>query len=195
MCLKQLIETLQAHPAACAAALVVQKVIERDNLLENVRQMGSVLGDLLRSEIGHLPLVGEIRGRGLFWAAEFMLHAADRIPLPRELKFCDRVVKRSLELGLNVLGNLGVTGDVYVNHVIVCPPYIVKEEELRDIIKILAQAIQDVTAEVASWMTTSSAKLVTASKTNGYHVNGHVNGLKKNGHATEIGQLGEVNLP
>lgn len=151
--------------------------------------MGQALGNLLRSELGHLPLVGEIRGRGLFWAVEFMLLEEDRIPLPREAKFCDRVVKRALELGLNVLGNLGVTGEVYVNHVIICPPYIVKEEELRDIVKLLAQAIEDVTRQVVSWMTTPSAKLVGAPHTNGHHVDakqpngGHVNGLEVNGHA------------
>lgn len=118
--------------------------------------MGVILGDLLRQEVAPLPLVGDVRGRGLFWSVEFMMHGPSRIPPPREAKFCDRVVVRALELGLNILGNLGVTGDVYVDHVMISPPYIVTEEELRDIVKLLVQAIQDVTSEMASWVTGSA---------------------------------------
>ncbi|KAL7940888.1 PLP-dependent transferase [Trichoderma barbatum] len=154
--------TFQAHPAACAAALTVQKVIEKDNLLQKVQTMGDVLGRLLRQEVGPLPLVGDIRGRGLFWAVEFMAFEPGRVPLPREAKFCDRVVNRALDLGLNILGNLGVTGDVYVDHVIISPPYIVTEDELRDIVMILVQAIKDTTQEVRSWIdgcTKSATKL------------------------------------
>lgn len=152
----------------------MQKVIEKDNLLQNVQIMGDVLGHLLRQEVGPLPLVGDIRGRGLFWAVEFMAFEPARIPLPREAKFCDRVVSRALDLGLNILGNLGVTGEVYVDHVIISPPYIVTEEELGDIVRLLVQAIQDTTQEVRSWVD-GSAKLAT--KPNG--VNGHTNGLIK----------------
>lgn len=125
-------------------------MIEKDNILDNVKGMGEILGSLLQAEISCLPLVGDVRGNGLFWAVEFMLDGPSRIPMPREVKFCDRVVDRALELGLNILGNLGVTGEVYVDHVIICPPYIVKEEELRAIVKLLAHAIGEVTAELGS---------------------------------------------
>lgn len=152
--------------------------------------MGTVLGKLLRAEVAPLPLVGDVRGRGLFWSVEFMMNAPSRIPPPREAKFCDRVVNRALELGLNILGNLGVTGEVYVDHIIICPPYIVTEEELGAIVKLLVQAIQDVTAEVAAWVNgapkiaskdgTSSASAET-NGTVGSLMDSNVNGL--NGHA------------
>ncbi|XHG07603.1 hypothetical protein AWENTII_010740 [Aspergillus wentii] len=48
--------TFQAHPLACAAAVAVQKIIQRDNLLEK----------LLHARFACLPFVGDIRGRGLF---------------------------------------------------------------------------------------------------------------------------------
>lgn len=139
--------------------------------------MGEILGRLLCEEVGPMPLVGDVRGRGLFWAVEFMLYEPGRIPLPREAKFCDRVVNRALNLGLNILGNLGVTGEVYVDHIIICPPYIVTEQELRDIVKLLVEAIQDVTKEVSSWI---SGSVKSGSHVNG-QVNGHVNGYKING--------------
>lgn len=93
------------------------------------------MGNLLCSELGYLFFVGEIWGCGFFWVVEFMLFEEDCILLFCEVKFCDWVVKWVLELGLNVLGNLGVIGEVYVNYVIICLFYIVKEEELCDIVK------------------------------------------------------------
>lgn len=103
--------------------------------------MGDKLGGLLRQEIGSMPLVGDIRGRGLFWAIEFVLDKELKTPFPAQAKFCDQIVKNSLRLGLNILGNLGHTGTYQVDHVLVCPPYTVTDEELREIISILKVAI------------------------------------------------------
>lgn len=59
--------TYQGHPVGCAAALEVQRIIREDNLVENVRQNGNLLGKLLhRYLVGH-PYVGNVRGKGLFW--------------------------------------------------------------------------------------------------------------------------------
>lgn len=109
--------------------------------------MGKILGELLRSEIGSLPMVGEVRGRGLFWAIEFMQDVEIGVPFSPEAKFCDKIVNKSLSLGLNILGNLGQTGSVHIEHVIVSPPYIVNEDQLCRIVSILRTAIKAVSAE------------------------------------------------
>jgi adenosylmethionine-8-amino-7-oxononanoate aminotransferase len=61
-------QTYQGHPVSCAAAYKVQKLIQEDNLLANVRTMGEYLGQLLHERLDNHPHVGDIRGRGLFWA-------------------------------------------------------------------------------------------------------------------------------
>lgn len=61
-------QTYQGHPVSCAAAYKVQTIIRDDNLLANVRAMGEYLGQLLHEKLGSHPHVGDIRGRGLFWA-------------------------------------------------------------------------------------------------------------------------------
>ena len=61
-------QTYQGHPVSCAAAFKVQTIIQEDNLLANVRAMGEYLGQLLNEKLGNHPHVGDIRGRGLFWA-------------------------------------------------------------------------------------------------------------------------------
>lgn len=61
-------QTYQGHPVSCAAAYRVQQIIQEDNLLPNVREMGEYLGQLLHEKFGDHPHVGDVRGRGLFWA-------------------------------------------------------------------------------------------------------------------------------
>ena len=139
--------TFQAHPTACAAALAVQRIIKRERILENVQAMGQSLELELRQQLRHLPYVGDIRGRGLFWAVEFVLDTATKTPFPREHNFSNRIVEVAAELGLNVLGNLSKAGEIDVELVIICPPYIVTREEIKTIVELLKTAVGIVTKE------------------------------------------------
>jgi len=58
--------TFGGNPVACAAALAVLDVIERDGLLENVRRVGAVLSDGIAA-VSH-PLLAGLRGSGLWLA-------------------------------------------------------------------------------------------------------------------------------
>jgi acetylornithine/N-succinyldiaminopimelate aminotransferase len=58
--------TFGGNPVACAAALAVLEVIERDGLLANVSEVGEHLAASL-GQISH-PLVAGVRGAGLWWA-------------------------------------------------------------------------------------------------------------------------------
>ena len=60
-------QTYQGHPVACAAAYEVQQIIKKEDLLANVRKVGTYLGNVLKERLGNHNNVGEIRGRGLFW--------------------------------------------------------------------------------------------------------------------------------
>lgn len=59
--------TYQGHPVSCAAALAVQKVIQKENLVENVKTLGAFFGEELRKRFSDHPHVGDVRGKGLFW--------------------------------------------------------------------------------------------------------------------------------
>lgn len=52
----------------CAAALEVQTIIQQEGLLVNAQAAGKLLESELRAAFGDHPHVGDIRGRGLFWA-------------------------------------------------------------------------------------------------------------------------------
>ena len=53
---------------ACAAALEIQRIIQEENLLANIRYIGALLESKLKGAFTDHPHVGNIRGRGLFWA-------------------------------------------------------------------------------------------------------------------------------
>lgn len=52
----------------CAAALEVQRIIQEQNLVVKAQSAGGLLEAKLRETFGTHPQVGNIRGRGLFWA-------------------------------------------------------------------------------------------------------------------------------
>ncbi|KAJ5758110.1 uncharacterized protein N7511_006804 [Penicillium nucicola] len=139
--------TFQAHPLACAAAIATQKILHRDNLLQQVVTLGKRLEGLLQREIGPLPLVGDIRGRGLFWAVEFVLDKKAKTAFPLEANFSNKIVANALKRGVNILGNLGHTGTYQVDHILVCPPYITTEEELEQIVRLVKDAIVETSLE------------------------------------------------
>lgn len=104
--------TYQAHPVACAASFAVQKVIEEENLLENLRTQGTYLESLLRSRLTSpnaraAPFVFDIRGGGGFWGIEFDFTGpeAERIDLQGK-QFGLLVQARALENGLVIMGEL-----------------------------------------------------------------------------------------
>lgn len=65
-------QTYQGHPIACAAGLAVQRIIQQDDLVANVRKQGALLGRLLKERLSSHIAVGDIRGKGLFWGIEFV---------------------------------------------------------------------------------------------------------------------------
>lgn len=132
---------------ACAAALAVQRIIQREDLLVNVREMGKVLERQLRTVLGGHRFVGDIRGRGLFWAVEFIMDPARRTPFPADDDFSGRVVAQALTRhGLQVLRNMGFPGTWKVDSVIICPPFVVTEGDIGEIVDRLKRAVDDVAA-------------------------------------------------
>lgn len=53
---------------SCAAALEVQRIIREENLVARVKESGALLGRLLHEYLDDHPYVGNVRGKGLFWA-------------------------------------------------------------------------------------------------------------------------------
>jgi len=135
--------TYQAHPVAAAAALAVQRVIREEGLLENVRRMGALLERRLTERLGNHRHVGDIRGRGLFWAVEFVTDRATKAPFDPALALHDRVKHAAYDRGLACYPMGGTIDGRYGNHVILAPPYIVTPEQVETIAERFGDAVED----------------------------------------------------
>jgi L-2,4-diaminobutyrate transaminase len=70
--------TYSAHPTCVAAALANLDIVEREDLLGNVREVAPYLLDALREAVAGHPMVGEVRGVGMLAAIEFVADNAEK---------------------------------------------------------------------------------------------------------------------
>lgn len=143
--------TYLGHPIACAAALAVQQVVERDRLLDNVKARGAQLGARLRERFGNSPQVGDIRGRGLFWALELVADRASKEPFAPAFGLHQRVKREAVARGLLVYPMGGTIDGSRGDHVLMAPPFIVDSATIDVIVDRLGDAIDaSVDAAVAA---------------------------------------------
>ena len=133
--------TYLAHATACAAALAVQQTIEEENLLENVRNMGSEFEQALISQFGKHPAVGDIRGRGLFWGLELVADRASKEPFDPALRIDQAIKHQAMEHGLMCFPGSGTIDGTRGNHIMLAPPYIIQPDQIQEIVARLAQAL------------------------------------------------------
>jgi len=74
--------TYSGHPLACASAVATIDVMREEKVVENAREMGEkVIGPALRALAEKHPVIGEVRGVGVFWALDLVKDRATREPL------------------------------------------------------------------------------------------------------------------
>ena len=129
------------HPIAAAAALAVQKVIQRDNLLGEVTVRGASFRRMLREAFGEHPHVGDIRGRGLFIGMELVKDRESKAPFDPELKLHAAVKEQAMAVGLMVYPMGGTIDGEHGDHVLLAPPFIATEAELGEIVGRLQEAL------------------------------------------------------
>ena len=141
--------TYLGHPVACAAALAVQRVIQRDGLLAKVRDDGEALGAMLREAFGAHPHVGDIRGRGFFWGIELVAERAGKTPFDPALQLHARIKKDAMARGLLVYPMGGTVDGQRGDHVLLAPPFIASRAHLQQIVSLLADTVTAVTQAAA----------------------------------------------
>ncbi|MCV9939701.1 aspartate aminotransferase family protein [Boseaceae bacterium BT-24-1] len=134
-------QTYVGHPLACATALAVQKVIERDDLLANVRTQGARLEQRLRERFGNHHHVGDIRGRGHFWGVEIVADRSSKAPFDPALKLNARIKQAAQERGLLIYPMGGAADGTAGDHILLAPPFIIDAATVDTIVDRLGDAI------------------------------------------------------
>jgi adenosylmethionine-8-amino-7-oxononanoate aminotransferase len=133
--------TYTGHPLACAAALAVQRVLRRDDLLANVRKQGAYLARRLHERFGNHPFVGDVRGRGLFQGVELVSDRGSKEPFDPALKLHARIKREAMTRGLMVYPMGGTVDGARGDHVLLAPPFIIDSGAIDKIVERLADAI------------------------------------------------------
>ncbi|MFJ1268734.1 aspartate aminotransferase family protein [Legionella lytica] len=117
--------TFGGNPLACATALTVLEVIERDKICDLVTRNSALLMDKLIQNLGEHPHVKAIRGKGYMIGVELDRPAMDM---------------RTLGLANGIIFN--VTADTVVR---LLPPLTITEEEIDELVKRLTLTINQFT--------------------------------------------------
>jgi adenosylmethionine-8-amino-7-oxononanoate aminotransferase len=139
--------TYTGHPLACAAALAVQRVIRRDNLLENVGVQGDYLNRRLHKRFGNHPYVGDVRGRGLFQGLEIVADRGTKEPFDPARKLHSRIKAEAMARGVMVYPMGGTVDGVRGDHILLAPPFIIDNTIVDAIVERLGEAIDAAISE------------------------------------------------
>lgn len=134
---KLTISTFGGNPMSCAAANATLQVMEDEDLAGNAELMGSRLRDGLQELKIRFPhRVGDVRGKGLMQAIEFVVDEAegDRTPDPKAtLRFFEETKKRGLLIG---------KGGLHGNVIRISPPLTVGSAEIDEALKAFADSLE-----------------------------------------------------
>ena len=128
--------TYSGHPLACAAAVATLDTMAEEKIVENAADIGErVIKPLIHELMAKHKVIGEVRGRGVFWALDLVKDRATREPLAPyggTSPAMTELVGACKKLGLMPFTNY--------NRMHICPPCNVSEAEIREGFAILEQA-------------------------------------------------------
>ena len=131
------VHTFSGHAGAAAAANTVIAIKERDGLIGQAREHGAYMLDSLREYLDPHPIVGQVRGVGMWLAVDFTADKATRAPFEDDT--VRAVVRRMYELGV-IASPIGTAFEV-------APPLIATRDDIDETVRVARQAIDEIARE------------------------------------------------
>lgn len=132
--------TYGGNPVACAVALKVIEIFQRDNIVERARRLGEIVRKRLVEIYEKYELIGDVRGLGLMQAIELVLDRRTKKPATKETV---KVLERAREKGLLLL-----RAGLFLNVIRVHPPITIEDELLQKGLDVLEESVREVSMEV-----------------------------------------------
>jgi adenosylmethionine-8-amino-7-oxononanoate aminotransferase len=128
------VHTFSGHGGGAAAALATISIYERDSIVERARENGRYFLEQLRAALGRSPIVGDVRGIGMWVAIDMTSDRKTKAP------FADDTVKAVVRK----MKSLGVLSCSIGTAFEMAPPLIAEREHLDRAVEVAAQAVSDV---------------------------------------------------
>ena len=129
--------TYTAHPLACAAGLAAIEQYESLDAIQNSRKMGQVLAAELRLMKERHPIIGDVRSQGLIACVELVRDRNTKEPIVEfntAPPLVDEIKAQFIERGLYLY--------VRWNLILLSPPLVIEEEDLRKGLALLEEVIE-----------------------------------------------------
>jgi adenosylmethionine-8-amino-7-oxononanoate aminotransferase len=132
--------TFEGNPISCAAGLAVLREINERDLLANARRQGDRLRAGFEAMARKYAVIGDVRGKGLFQAIEFVRDRATKARFPDATAFGVQVGRRALAHGLLCRFD--------PHWIAFGPPLVSTAEEIDAMIDILDRSLGEVYAQI-----------------------------------------------
>ncbi|OCJ09438.1 aminotransferase [Rhizobium sp. AC27/96] len=129
--------TTGGHPVGCAISLEAIRIITEEGVLDDIRNVGSVLQSGL-DQLAQHPMVGEARGVGLMGALEMVSDKTSKAPFAGHLRIGERIAKAARDRGF-IIRPLG-------SSVVLAPPFISTAREIEALVATLGEILDQVYA-------------------------------------------------
>jgi adenosylmethionine-8-amino-7-oxononanoate aminotransferase len=133
--------TFSHHAVGAAAAMATFNYLNDHDLINAASRLGIYLGQQLKDKLVDLPCVGDIRGIGMMWAVEFVADRQTKQPYSPERHFSQSVCDRAFQKGVILYPGSGSVDGVSGDHLMVAPPFVIKEDEIDEVIDTLRVSI------------------------------------------------------
>ncbi|MBY0120351.1 aminotransferase class III-fold pyridoxal phosphate-dependent enzyme [Bacillus sp. S/N-304-OC-R1] len=134
------VSTYGGHPASCAVALKNIEIIENENIVGRVAELGERILGRLRDLISHKN-VGEVRHTGFLYGIEMVEDKESKTPVSDQ--FMANIIARCKEKGL-IIGRNGDTVPGFNNVLIIAPPLISTEDDLNFVVETVTDVLQNI---------------------------------------------------
>ena len=121
--------TYEAHPMTLWPAVATIREMQRMGLVERARSLEPFVREKLEALKAKHPSVGDVRGKGLFWAVDLVKDQMTKEPFNT---YSDKISGKPLlvdQIAAKTLAD-GVILQAWVSHFVIAPPLIVTEEEI-----------------------------------------------------------------
>jgi adenosylmethionine-8-amino-7-oxononanoate aminotransferase len=132
------VHTFSGHGGGAAAALANIAICERDGLIAKAKENGSYFLGRLQEALATSPIVGDVRGIGMWLAVDFTRDKATKAP------FTDGTVKNAVRR----MKDLGVLSSPIGTALEMAPPLISTRDQLDHVVDVTARAVKDIAASL-----------------------------------------------
>ena len=130
------------NPLCSASALAVLKYIEKNDVINGVREKGRYIEKKLKDLYTEFSIVNHYRGKGLMWGVEIAQNKVTNEPFPCEFGMTKKLVNICFDNGLLIYPSQGYIDGVLGDSILISPSFLISYDEIDTMFDILGSSIK-----------------------------------------------------